>query len=916
MTSARGAIYRTTAWLCAMWVMTEWLPADSTWTGGGVDQNWTTAANWDTPSVNGNNVTFGTGGTNANLDIGFTNGTVTFNRTGGFSIGTAVARRLTVTNGITVSAAESYTIGCATYGTVLVNVTPGGTLTTTNSRFSGVTLTGGGTHKMLPYPQAYEFANEGPVTVASGTMVVSKGDRTEGWGSPWLNVSNGAKVVSWDGAFLRVPAGRTSATDARPSVILGPLGEPANPLGRFEVGWNYDPTNPTVVFGGTGGTVTISVNKAPVIINKGLVILSNLTDNVNNRLSTNCNFTLAGGKLQLLGNDSADTTEAISLNTFFVTTYGLPKVEVLHGAGASATVKFAGPYNYARTDLAKLGHIVKIMGNDLGATSGNRSIVKVGATFIGSGAPEWANITNAMPYVCLGTNEFARYDATRGIYAYEGSRPNSLNGSTSAGDVLITTAQTLSGDSRAASLKINGACPVDLGGYTLFLGTNGFGGALLQTGASNTGGIFNGTLQVQTNNGGANAYLFVQGDRDLTIKATVNAMGITKVGTNKLTLDGTVNLGAATIKWIEGILDVNVPSDFTLAGGIEPNSSLIKRGANTVALPGGQGVNNCTGGITVVAGQLTANRPGPGPITVQDNGTLYVKDGLYSYEFPLVTLDGGTLMMVGGSDFSSTMTLAVPGGKVGTLAVSNNVNIFGLAGTGTLKCVSLGAARTFTLHDASRAFGGTYRVGPQSTLVVRDNNGSYWPTNSPAGGFFVEQGGLVSANASITITNLTYSGFGTNSPGAANTWTSKAGTWDPCGVTTNAPGVLTLNGNLALTALNGTNAVLQIDITGTGSTPGTDHDKLAVTGALTGLSNTPANATVDLVVRTDPKLKGIGTNTYTIVTSTSDFTGKQFRNVAWTTPGAAGTVNYNNGNITLTNVRAGYSLQGTLFILR
>ena len=76
---------------------------------------------------------------------------------------------------------------------------------------------------------------------------------------------------------------------------------------------------------------------------------------------------------------------------------------------------------------------------------------------------------------------------------------------------------------------------------------------------------------------------------------------------------------------------------------------------------------------------------------------------------------------------------------------------------------------------------------------------------------------------------------------------------------------------------------------------GTDYDRLAVSGTLTGLANT------DLFVDASNLIGALTGDGLTIVTSTSNFTGLSFNSVSFSN-GASGQVHYNSGSITIDNV--------------
>src|SRR3989344_2004157 len=81
--------------------------ATRTWDGGGVDTNWSTAANWssDTVPVSGDTVTFdGTSTNNSTVDAGFAGTITTMNINSGYTGTITLARSLTVSGNFTQNA--------------------------------------------------------------------------------------------------------------------------------------------------------------------------------------------------------------------------------------------------------------------------------------------------------------------------------------------------------------------------------------------------------------------------------------------------------------------------------------------------------------------------------------------------------------------------------------------------------------------------------------------------------------------------------------------------------------------------------------------------------------------------------------------------------------------------------------------
>ena len=957
MRTARSMVIRTFAGLCVLWALTGRLPADSTWTGGGSDSNWTTSANWDAAPASGASLIFGTGGSYANQDVDFTAGLVTFNRAGGFTIGSSAANKtLTLNTGITVSATESYNVWRAGGNNPAIDVAGGGKVVTSNTYFNGFAKTGAGEYGCRA-PNGYWGYYNGGATVKEGTVTMWK--NTYGY-SPWFNsltVSNGAKAVSTDNGSIAINGGGRST-------ILGKIGDSGTPLG---VNFFAPAATGIVVFGGTEGKITGPAN-AYWAMQGGTVILSNLTDNVADRIRQDPGSTVdfQGGRIVLLGNDSADSAHQVNFGRF--SDWGIPTLEIRHGANANAWTTNKTPRSWlqGKATFADQGEVIKVVANDLGAASGYRSYVEWGKRNSYGG---WGTFDNApyaglsvLPWTWVASGEFASYDDARGLKAYDGlSRLASLGAATSNDDVSIGSGQTLGGNAAAQSLKIDGACTVNLNGNTLTLGNYGYGGALLQTGADNNGGITNGTLATQ----GTAKHLFVQGDKALTVSAAVNAAGIVKFGPGKLTLTGPLNLTDAQrghrIRWLEGTLELNVTNDILFADsdtrgyGTDANASLIKKGTNTLALDATY-YNMSTGGVTVAEGTMVGGRFGYGQLAIQQGAMAVLSNSAFYFVPSKVLLDGGTLYTRGGWGYPSYSALfgssnlrggsppvfEVPAGKTGTVYMAkddltgtgpgDNI-VHSLAGVGSLRFSGPGRALFFGQIAAS-PFTGVVRIGPQATVAINYYAGwqnpkpwDYWPSN--AVGYFLEatnsvlykQYGNDGVNGGPVNGLFTYSGFGHVKGNNGVTFACGGGRWAPGDGKT--AGILNVDMNLALTKLNGTNCVVDIDLTGAGSTPGTDNDELVVDNlgqggaGWTGLNANPANSAADLIVRTNPKKRGIGTNVYTIVKAPNNLQGLQFGAVTWATPGSFGTVNYNtNGTITLTGVYGGYTLEGTTFIMR
>ena len=261
-----------------------------------------------------------------------------------------------------------------------------------------------------------------------------------------------------------------------------------------------------------------------------------------------------------------DTTE---YTTGLTGNQGLSQVAVTHGASANAVLTIGDISRYWKPTFPEVS-MLAFSGNDLAGSTPPYSRIMFTAnptngynsTFRG-----WARVGD----------EFATYDTALGIKplpAGHSSRTGQVEGSSPQNNVLATSALTALTANRAInSLKIDGAWPLDLGGYTLTI-TNG---GIIQTGANNPGGIFNGVLKA-TN-------LYVQAARDLTIGATIDGQNMVVMGDGKLSLTGATPVAGYTIYWDSGALDIVNGSVCTVRVDCITNASgIVKGGSGTLAL--------------------------------------------------------------------------------------------------------------------------------------------------------------------------------------------------------------------------------------------------------------------------------------------------------------------------------------------
>ncbi|MEX0774818.1 MAG: autotransporter-associated beta strand repeat-containing protein [Phycisphaeraceae bacterium] len=330
------------------------------------------------------------------------------------------------------------------------------------------------------------------------------------------------------------------------------------------------------------------------------------------------------------------------------------------------------------------------------------------------------------------------------------------------------------------------------------------------------------------------------------------------------------------------------PRPIELAGGTVvyaagPNSAYVfAASAVNVTADSGMFIER---GVTANTGNTT--RTAAGPLTV-NGSTITFRNGTQGMNgAQTATLALGAVTLTGNATFDIANGLSADSQLVQLV-----VNMSGVgqssAGKGITKSgngrLNLNAVNTYT--GATSVTGGTLQFSNTGGLTTSSIN--------------------VAAGASVQM----------NNGAASQTWTTKAdlsgaGTIQMFNATQtlalqgssispgDSAGILSITGGAVSLGLDGAElSALTIEVTGTGGVAGTDHDRLEVASALLGLAST------DLII--DLSSLGLAGNdligqTLIIVTANTNFTSVAFASETFS-PGWTGDVNYNNGNITLTNL--------------
>lgn len=385
--------------------------------------------------------------------------------------------------------------------------------------------------------------------------------------------------------------------------------------------------------------------------------------------------------------------------------------------------------------------------------------------------------------------------------------------------------------------------------------------ATIDTGANNV------TISGVVSNDGTNT-LAKTGTGTLTLSGTNTYSGTTTVSQGTLSVAADGNLGAGAITLNGGALAVtgattidnaialgasngtiNATANVTFSGVVSGTGALTKSGASTLTL---SGTNTYTGITAVSTGTLqlsggnaladTASVSIGAGATLDLNGTSETVGDISGAGS--VTLGAGTLTLASGS--STTFSGAISG--TGGLS-KTGASTLTLSGTNTYTGTTTISAGTLRLAGGSAiADNATVNVATGATL---DLNGTTETIGALAGSGTVTlgAGSITQSNSSASTFSGTVSGTGTYSV-ASGVTLKGTGTYSmPVTVQSggtiapgNSPGTIS-TGNLTLAS--GSTATMEID----GTTAGTEHDQIAVTGTVT-----ISNATLTVVLGYTPSV--------------------------------------------------------------
>ncbi|MDF1794852.1 MAG: DUF4347 domain-containing protein [Thalassobaculaceae bacterium] len=404
-----------------------------------------------------------------------------------------------------------------------------------------------------------------------------------------------------------------------------------------------------------------------------------------------------------------------------------------------------------------------------------------------------------------------------------------------AGSAVNTGAENLVvGNSGVGILTVTDGGSIIVGG-TLYTGLFGSSTGTLNIGNGGAAGIVNattirtssGTGTVNFNHTDAGYVLSSDGTSSGTAVTIAGSTAVNQTGTGTTILIGTnTYTGGTTVTTgtlqvgnggTAGSITGNVTNNATLAfdradaltfsGVVSGTGTVTKAGAGTLTL---SGTNTYTGGTTVNAGTLQVGDGGTaGSITgnVTNNATLAFDradaltfSGVVSGTGTVTKAGAGTLTLSGTNTYTGDTTISA-----GTLKLSGG-NAIDDDGT-----VNVAAGATLDLDGSNETIGalagsGTVNVGAGSISFSDPGANTFSGTLSGSSTYSVASGitlkGTGTYNTPVTILS-----GGAIAPG-------------------NSPGTIS-TGNLTLAS--GSTASMEID----GTTAGTQHDQIAVTGTVT-----------------------------------------------------------------------------------
>ena len=535
-----------------------------------------------------------------------------------------------------------------------------------------------------------------------------------------------------------------------------------------------------------GGTLrtTGSLSTGNVAVNAGANLTLDNTAGNQNFIADTATLTVAGGRVNLIGNAAGSTETIATLTINAGDNAGTNSRVNIDSSAGGVTILQAGAMTRGGQGSAEfIG-----TGADLGSATNSRIQINGGTNpFVNSVLP-WAIMTGP-----AGVDLVTDADGTAGSAPFFLGRVTTYSSSVNAGGIVRLTGgvDTLTADRTVDALLLEGGATVT-GPFTLTVGTATSGLIFARTGTN----TISAAGSVATNPGlqfnGIEAQLMVETGASLNVSGTINGTGtLRKERGGTLTLSGDNDNGVGV--QYTGAININAGTVIATnedALGSEPGGtvSVNRRAAlvldstaaalnfgNKALAISGLGVNDDGTGalrsigantITVGTGATAVNwNTSPTVVSVGTGNTLTLNATIGGGGNPLIKRGAGELIYSGSADNGNTQPVSVNAGKLT------------LNKTGTNRSIR-GALTIDDLSNYDDIGGGIVQYGAGGSTNQIDDGVSI-VINAP--------GSLDLAGVSDTISALTING---------GTVTTGAGTLTVNGALTITGGLF--NGNLVL----------------------------------------------------------------------------------------------------------------------
>ncbi|MBP3956537.1 Ig-like domain repeat protein [Gemmata sp. G18] len=662
-------------------------PSTVTWTGGGGDSNWTTAANWGgmVPTA-GDDLVF------ADLSAPVTTVNDFAGGTSFSSITVQGANYTIVGNGIDLSGdvSTTYTSGFSAFllDTVLgggdVVVASGGALDFGGaiSGVAGLTVSGGGT---LLLSGSGSNTYTGTTLLTEGTLGLNKTGATAVAGDLTVGDGDGGELV-------QLLAANQIADGATVAVGEGAV---------FELNGMSEAVDALVMQGstvsiGTGGTLTLSSSISSFDAGNDTTAL------------------IQGGTLDLNGsaafsmvvNDDPSNSTEMRI-TSVIANGGITK-------SGTGTLALAGANTYAGATAVNAGVIQAESNAALGTTAAGTTVVSVASVFFSG-----SNLTIAEGFAVSGDGYLSG-----GVLAV-------LNGAaTITGNVNLVLGSRI-GARAGATLTITGVIGDGGGvsdlvvsqtgdGRTVLSGANTFDGNVVVLGGflrAASASALGAPGTAATIDVGYGATLELSGGITVPVTKTLDISGVPVPAFSKIMSVAGANtiLGDIGITGINNVaFDVAAGTTLTLPGAISGSWDFDKNGPGTLVLTGTSthtGTVNAYGGELIVNGSLATSQLAIVESTLSGSGTLpavSTGSGTIAPGGPLGIISTGGLTLDSGATVSVDLNGTAVGTQYDQVSVTGSVSLDGTLSVTLGFTPALGSTFTIIANDGTDAVTGTF----------------------------------------------------------------------------------------------------------------------------------------------------------------------------------------------------------------